>query len=104
MDADLSSDSDAVLCALDRLWRRADFHPGMVAVHALQRALRIAVAAGIRRGRRDSGRRDCAIETIAKDVAACGASRIAPIRGCELRIHLEGWSGLLQRSIDQHER
>src|SRR5580692_780887 len=100
--ADFSVDTHTVLCALDRLRGRADFYPGMVAIHALQRALRIAAASGICGCGRDIGVHGRAIEAIAKDVAACGASGIARDWACELWVHLAGRADLLQRGGDQY--
>src|ERR1700689_3988530 len=100
--ADFSVGSHTVLCAFDRLRGRADFYPGMVAIHALQRSLRIAAAAGICSCGRDTGARGRAIEAIAKDLAACGASGIARDCACELWVHLAGRADLLQRGGYQY--
>src|ERR1700722_1532621 len=97
MAADFSVDPHTVLCALDCLRGRADFYSGMVAIHALQRALRSAAAAGVCGCGRDFGAHSRAIEAMAKDVAARGASGIACDRACELWVHLARRADLLQR-------
>src|SRR6202158_1415265 len=86
--ADVLARPAAVLRALCGLWGRSDFHPAVVAVFSLQRAIWIAVAAGLRCSDGYRGASDSAAWSV--DLAAATGVRAGRVRvgDCSLRLHL----------------
>ena len=79
------------------------FIPAMVAVHPLQRSLRIAVAAGVR-GMSLAFWHIWAVQSEKLEAAAAfrRSTRASRVRACELRLDLARHAYLPERSPDQH--
>src|ERR1700675_2071046 len=92
----------AVLRTLCSLWMGSDLPPDLVAVLSLQRALWIAVAAGLRRSDGSRGASGCAVRGVELAAATGVRARRVRISDCQLRLNLACYAYFLEGSSSQH--